>query len=98
MINTVSVQYLTQPTAVFTSISRVLKPGGVSMVAFSHRMFPTKAVAVWQQLSKDDQARLVASYHVLAGGFEDPVFLDRSPDGADPLWVVIAKRRGVNES
>ena len=94
VINTVSVQYLTQPTAVFASIGRVLKPGGTSLVAFSHRMFPTKAVAVWQQLSKDDQARLVGSYHVLAGGFREPVFLDRSPEGADPLWVVVAKRRG----
>jgi len=92
VVSAVSVQYLTQPAAVFASIARVLKPGGSSVVSFSHRMFPTKAVAVWQQLSRDDRARLVASYHVLAGGFEDPVFLDRSPDGADPLWAVIAQR------
>jgi hypothetical protein len=89
----VSVQYLTQPAAVFASIARVLRPGGTSLVTFSHRMFPTKAVAVWQQLSRDDRARLVASYHVLAGGFEEPVFLDRSPAGADPLLAVIAQRR-----
>lgn len=92
VVSAVSVQYLTQPAAVFASIARVLKPGGTSVVAFSHRMFPTKAVAVWQQLSRDDRARLVASYHVLAGGFDDPVFLDRSPDGADPLWAVVARR------
>ena len=91
VINAVSVQYLTQPAAVFASIARVLRPGGLSIVAFSHRMFPTKAVAVWQQLSRDDRARLVASYHVLAGGFDDPVFLDRSPEGADPLWAVVAR-------
>ena len=94
VINAVSVQYLTRPTEVFASIARVLRPGGTSVVAFSHRMFPTKAVAVWQQLSRDDRARLVASYHVLAEGFDDPVFLDRSPAGADPLWAVVARRSG----
>ncbi len=92
VVNAVSVQYLTQPAAVFASIARVLRPSGTSIVAFSHRMFPTKAIAVWQQLTRDDRARLVASYHVLAGGFEEPVFLDRSPDGADPLWAVVARR------
>jgi len=92
VINAVSVQYLTRPTEVFSSVRRVLRPGGASIVAFSHRLFPTKAVAVWQQLSRDDRARLVASYHVMAGGFDDPVFLDRSPEDADPLWAVIAKK------
>ena len=92
VVSAVSVQYLTQPAAVFASIARVLRPGGTSIVSFSHRMFPTKAVAVWQQLSRDDRARLVASYHVLAGGFEDPIFLDRSPDSGDPLWAVVARR------
>ena len=95
VVSAVSVQYLTQPQAVFRSIARVLRPGGSSLVSFSHRMFPTKAVAVWQQLSRDDRARLVASYHVLAGGFDDPIFLDRSPEGADPLWAVVARRLPV---
>lgn len=92
VINAVSVQYLTRPTEVFASIRRVLKPGGLSIVAFSHRLFPTKAVSVWQQLNRDDRARLVASYHVLAGGFDEPMFVDRSPEDADPLWAVIAKK------
>ena len=94
VINAVSVQYLTQPTEVFASIRRVLRPGGTSIVAFSHRLFPTKAVAVWQQLSRDDRARLVATYHVMAGGFDEPTFLDRSPEGADPLWAVLARKVG----
>lgn len=92
VINAVSVQYLTRPTEAFASVRRVLKPGGLSIVAFSHRLFPTKAVSVWQQLNRDDRARLVASYHVLAGGFDEPMFVDRSPQDADPLWAVIAKK------
>ncbi len=92
VINAVSVQYLTRPIEVFASVRRVLKPGGLSIVAFSHRLFPTKAVSVWQQLNRDDRARLVASYHVVASGFDEPAFVDRSPEDADPLWAVIAKK------
>ena len=92
IVNAVSVQYLTRPREVFASMARVLRPGGTALVAYSHRMFPTKAVAIWQQLGRDDRARLVGSYFVVAGGFEDPVFLDRSPAEGDPLWVVAARR------
>lgn len=92
VVNAVSVQYLTQPREVFASVGRVLRPGGSHIVAFSHRMFPTKAVAVWQALSNDDRIRLIASYFALAGGFGEPMFVDRSPPGADPLYLVIARR------
>ena len=34
----------------------------------------------------------VATYFDLAGGFEEPEFVDRSPAGADPLWIVTARR------
>ena len=43
VLNAVSIQYLINPVAVFTSILRVLRPGGASIVAMSHRCFPTKA-------------------------------------------------------
>ncbi len=88
----VSVQYLTRPREVFASIRRVLRPGGTCYVAVSHRMFPTKAVAVWQSLSNEDRMRLVAAYFNLAGGFDEPELIDRSPAGADPLWVIFAAR------
>jgi SAM-dependent methyltransferase len=92
VLNAVSVQYLTRPVEVFRSVGRVLRPGGVALVACSHRMFPTKAVAVWQALDRDDRVRLVGSYFALAGGFDEPRFVDRSPAGADPLWVITARR------
>ncbi|MBM3139730.1 MAG: class I SAM-dependent methyltransferase [Chloroflexi bacterium] len=92
VLNAVSVQYLTRPLEVFASVRRVLRPGGAYFVACSHRLFPTKAVAVWQALPFDDRVRLVGSYFALAGGFEDPRVVDRSPPGADPLWVVFAQR------
>lgn len=87
-----SVQYLTRPVDVFREVGRVLVPGGTFLVTFSHRLFPQKAVEVWRQLDPDDRIRLVATYLGLAGNFDEPVFVDRSPEGADPLWAVGAKR------
>lgn len=92
VVNAVSVQYLTRPLDVFTSVRRVLRPGGRHVVAISHRMFPTKAVAIWQSLNNDDRIRLVASYFTRSGGWAGPEFVDRSPADADPLWAVFATR------
>lgn len=88
----VSVQYLTKPVEVFASAGRVLASGGLLAVAISHRMFPTKAVAIWHPLDTADRARLVGAYVRLAGGFAAPAVLDRSPAAADPLVVVTAQR------
>jgi len=88
----VSVQYLVRPVEVFRDIARVLAPHGRLVVAMSHRCFPTKAVRAFHMLSPGDRVRLVGSYVALAGGFSDPLFVDRSPAGADPLWIVTATR------
>ena len=95
VLNAVSVQYLTRPLEVFTSVHRVLAPGGVYAVAISHRLFPTKAVAVWQQLPPPERCHLVASYFRGAGGFDTPELRDRLPAGGDPLWIVSARRAGA---
>ncbi len=44
---TVSVQYLLHPVEVFAEVRRVLRPGGVFVVSFSNRCFPTKATRLW---------------------------------------------------
>jgi SAM-dependent methyltransferase len=88
----VSVQYLTRPVEVFREIARVLAPGGRLIVAMSHRCFPTKAVRAFHQLSADDRIRLIGAYVELAGGFVESQFVDRSPAGADPLWIVTASK------
>ena len=46
VLNTVSIQYLTHPVEVMREVARVLKPGGISIISFSNRMFPTKAVLI----------------------------------------------------
>ena len=88
----VSIRYLTRPLEVLRSVRRVLAPGAPFVVAISHRMFPTKAVASWHPLDVADRARLVGVYFRLAGGWEEPVVVDRSPEGADPLVLVVARR------
>ena len=43
----VSIQYLQQPVAVLREVREILKPGGVAVITFSNRCFPTKAVLIW---------------------------------------------------
>lgn len=104
VINTVSVQYLKRPVEVFREVARVLKPGGVSLVNFSDRMFPTKAVRIWYEGDNDSHIALVQNYYELAGGFSN-IEVERHVDaqaswfrrGHDPLFVVIGTRAEQSE-
>ncbi len=87
-----SVQYLTQPVTIMREIARVLRPSGSLHIAYSNRLFPTKAVALWQACSDAEHAQLVGAYLQDASGFAD-IRADRLVDGAsgfDPLYVVRA--------
>ena len=88
----VSVQYLTQPIAVFADMARVLRPGAPFLVSFSNRCFPTKAVAIWQNTSDEQHVQLVTSYFQLAGGWSRPETRAFTPAIGDPLYVVWARR------
>jgi SAM-dependent methyltransferase len=90
-VMTVSVQYLVQPVEVFREVARVLKPDAPFVVTYSNRMFPTKAVRIWQALDARDRAKLIAAYFKYAGGFGDVFADDRSPGGGDPLFAVWAR-------
>jgi SAM-dependent methyltransferase len=88
---TVSVQYLTHPKEVFGEVARCLRPGAPFLVAFSNRMFPTKAVLCW--LASDDAAhgRLVRSYFAAAGGFGPVAARSFVPaDAGDPIYLLWA--------
>jgi len=88
----VSVQYLQDPVGVFREVRRVLKPGAPFAITFSNRCFPTKAIAIWQALTGDDQARLVALYLDRAGFSAVEVRPLIRPGGAgDPLWGVVGR-------
>lgn len=88
-----SFQYLTQPVAVLTDIARVLKPGGICHIAFSNRMFPTKAVFCWQAATDHQKAELVSLCFDKSGLYENPEMEQMvAPSvGCDPLYVVRAQ-------
>ncbi|RYF00444.1 MAG: methyltransferase domain-containing protein [Oxalobacteraceae bacterium] len=91
---TVSVQYLTDPTAVYQEVARVLKPDAPFITVFSNRMFPTKAVMIWQSLDDKGHQQLVRSYYEQSALFDQIEVLDRSPRGwSDPLYAVVGRRK-----
>lgn len=87
-----SVQYLTDPRAVFAEMHRVLRPGGMALVAFSHRSFIEKAVRVWAEETYDGEGHvhLVSRYfqHGPLGGWTRLASVDVSPRHGDPMWLV----------
>ncbi len=97
---TVSVQYLTQPVPVYRELARVLRPGAPFLTVFSNRMFPTKAVAIWQRLDDRGHQQLVRSYYEQTGLFDQIEVLDRSPRGwGDPLYAVVGRvKKAVDKS
>ena len=88
----VSIQYLEQPINVLRECARVLKIGGLIVISFSNRCFPTKAVAIWQALSHEGHARLVGTY-LQNAGFEK-VAVHRLVDGltSDPMIAVTGRK------
>ncbi|MDX1931011.1 MAG: methyltransferase domain-containing protein [Capsulimonadales bacterium] len=90
----VSIQYLTDPVTVLREVGRALNPGAPVGITFSHRCFPTKAVAVWQHLDDAGHRELVMRYLSDAGLWEHIHSQDRSPGpGSDPLYAVTAHRK-----
>ena len=87
----VSIQYLVQPIHVLRSVLRTLKSGGEIAIAISHRLFPSKAIAAFQGMERDDKMKLVG-YCLQQSGFDEITFHDKSPLDADPLWIMTAKK------
>jgi SAM-dependent methyltransferase len=67
VICTASIEYLLQPAAVMAQVRRVLKPGGVCIVTFSDRWFPSKAIKVWSELHPFERLGLVLALFQAAG-------------------------------
>ena len=71
VICSLSVEYLTRPLEVFREIARVLEPGGLCVMVFSHRWFPDQAVKVWTEMHEFERAGLVTEYFRRSGGCKD---------------------------
>lgn len=96
----VSVQYLTRPVEIFAEVGRVLKPGAPFVVAFSNRMFPTKAVALWQSVSESERVQIVAAYFTRSAVFDQLEIIDRSHrnEPGDPIWAIVGHARPAAET
>ncbi len=103
VLNTVSVQYLQYPEAIFAEIYRILKPNGIAIISFSNRMFYNKAIAAWRDRSEPDRVKLVESYFKSVPGFSTPeviTHISQVPEilkwmgapGGDPFYAVIAQK------
>ncbi len=107
VLNTVSVDYMTRPFAVFREVARVLKPGGLFLVVFSNRMFPEKAVKIWRESSEPERVMLVEDFFKASDLFENPktftskgkprpkddLYADRGIP-SDPIYAVYAEKKG----
>jgi len=96
-------QYLEYPEAIATELLRVVRPGGQLIVAFSNRMFFTKAPQIWADGSDRDHLAYVAEV-LIAQGWPKPTLI-AEPTRAqgltgwlgakgDPFFAVIASRPG----
>lgn len=107
VVNTVSVDYLTQPLEVFKEVSRVLKPNGLFIVVFSNRMFPPKAVSIWKRSNEKQRVELVRKFFTLSGrfaiqGYYESTEKPRPKDDkyyepgipSDPIYAVWGKPTG----
>lgn len=107
VVNTVAVDYMTNPFQVFREVGRILKPGGLFLVVFSNRMFPEKAVRVWRESSEEERVLLVEDFFRESGLFDKPhVFASKGKPRpkddkyahmdipSDPVYAVYADKRG----
>ena len=105
VVCSVSVEYLIHPVAVFRELGRILKPGGIVMVTFSDRWFPTKVISLWTELHPFERLAMVQAVIRAAGCFsaictETVHGLPRPADDkyaqqrafSDPVFAVSARR------
>ena len=94
-------QYLQYPEAIAAELLRITRPQGLLIVAFSNRMFFTKAPQVWADGSDRDHLTYVAEV-LMAQGWPRPELIaeqtrSRSWQGllggqGDPFFAVVATR------
>lgn len=105
----VSVQYLQYPEAILSEIHRILKPGGITIISFSNRMFYQKAISAWREATEPDRIELVKGYinsvkindlpgfnspKVIASQSKTPLFMQMlGMGGSDPFYALIASRK-----
>ncbi len=62
VVCTASIEYLTRPAQVLAETLRVLRPGGVFVVTFSNRWFPSKAIRIWSELHEFERVGMITQW------------------------------------
>ncbi|ROR90254.1 class I SAM-dependent methyltransferase [Nocardioides aurantiacus] len=88
----VSIDYLVRPVEVLREAARVLRPGGLVVLTFSNRCFPTKAVRGWLATDEAGRVEIVRAYLERAGleGVTTDLRTARRW-GRDPLYAAWAR-------
>ena len=94
-------QYLQQPESIAAELLRITRPRGQVIVAFSNRMFFTKAPQVWTDGDDGDHLRYVAEV-LMAQGWPKPEIIaeETRAEGVmglfggkgDPFFAVVAQK------
>ena len=69
VLNTVSIEYLVDPLAVFKEVRRVLRRGGYFLVSFSNRWFEKKSVKIWKEIHEFERMGMVLEMFLRTEGF-----------------------------
>lgn len=94
-------QYLQYPEHVASELFRITRPRGQVLVAFSNRMFPSKAPQIWFDSSDSERLDYIVEV-LLAQGWPNPEIIaeDTRADGVsgffggkgDPFFAVVAQK------
>lgn len=88
VVNAVSVDYLVHPLEIFKEMLRVLKPGGMAIMSFSNRFFPSKVIKIWLEISEIQRCQVVSWYFHFAGFRNIQAKEITAKGGHDPMYVV----------
>ncbi|MEW8258094.1 MAG: methyltransferase domain-containing protein [Candidatus Thiodiazotropha taylori] len=85
---TAAIEYLTKPAEVLAETLRVLRPGGILVVSFSNRWFPTKAIGIWSELHEVERLGMVTQWLRQSGCNNLNTFSARGwPRPADDIYA-----------
>lgn len=102
VLNVVSVDYMTQPRQLFSEMHRVLRPGGIAVMSFSNRCFPSKAVKAWLEADETGRLAIVANYfHFCGQPWSELRALDLNPlkkEGLEQRARTVASSANANSN
>jgi hypothetical protein len=79
----VSLDYLTQPREVLSSVRKLTRSGGSCQVIVSNRMFPTKATSAWINRTPEQRLQMIGDYFYFSGWKDIEIMDIKAGDVAD---------------